>query len=60
MLLGFTRLNSAHNGKRLGQALFKVLTRLGIEDKVRIFLLSPGWLVLNILNVGWVYYVRQC
>lgn len=33
-LLGFIRLNNAHNGKRLGQALFKVVTRVGIENKV--------------------------
>jgi hypothetical protein len=24
-LLGFTRLNNAHNGKRLGQALYKIV-----------------------------------
>lgn len=32
-LLGFIRLNNAHNGKRLGQALFKVIKRVGIEHK---------------------------
>ena len=35
-LLGFTRLNNAHNGKRLGQALFKILKRVGIEGKVSV------------------------
>jgi hypothetical protein len=34
-LLGFTRVSSAHNGKRLGQVLFKILTRVGITSKVR-------------------------
>jgi hypothetical protein len=34
-LLGFTRLNNAHNGKRLGQALFKIVDRVGISHKVR-------------------------
>jgi hypothetical protein len=33
-LLGFTRLNNAHNSERLGQALFKTLKRVGIEHKV--------------------------
>jgi hypothetical protein len=33
-LIGFTRLNNAHNGHRLGQALFKVIKRVGIEHKV--------------------------
>jgi len=33
-LLGFTCVSNAHNGKRLGQVLFKVLVRVGIEHKV--------------------------
>jgi hypothetical protein len=33
-LLGFTQVNNAHNGKRLGQALFKIVERVGIEHKV--------------------------
>jgi hypothetical protein len=33
-LLGFTRVSNAHNGERLGQALFKILRRVGIEHKV--------------------------
>lgn len=36
-LLGFTRLNNAHNGKRLGGALFKIVNRLGIAHKVQTF-----------------------
>ena len=36
-LLGFTRLNNAHNGKRLGGALFKVLDRVGSVHKVRLW-----------------------
>ena len=34
-LLGFVRMNCAHNGKRLGLALFKIASRLKIEHKVR-------------------------
>lgn len=33
-LLGFTQVNNAHNGKQLGQALFKIVERVGIEYKV--------------------------
>jgi hypothetical protein len=33
-LLGFTRVSNAHNGERLGQVLFKVIKRVGVEDKV--------------------------
>ncbi len=35
-LLGFTWLNNAHNGNQLGQALFKILKRVGIEGKVSV------------------------
>jgi len=33
-LLGFTQMNSAHNGTRLGQSLFKICDCLGIVHKV--------------------------
>lgn len=33
-LLGFTKLNNAHNGIRLGQALYRIVERLGIAHKV--------------------------
>ena len=33
-LFGFTHMNTAHNGKRLGQALFKICKRLGIVARV--------------------------
>jgi hypothetical protein len=33
-ILGFTRLNNAHHGIRLGQALFKIVKRIGIESRV--------------------------
>jgi hypothetical protein len=36
-LLGFTRLNNAHNGKRLGQALYKIVRRVGIGHKVSVY-----------------------
>jgi hypothetical protein len=36
-VLGFTLLNNAHNGTRLGQALFKIVDQVGIAHKVRHF-----------------------
>ena len=33
-LIGFVRMNQSHNGKRLGQALFKGAQRVGISDRV--------------------------
>jgi hypothetical protein len=33
-LLGFTKLNNAHNGKCLGQALYKVIKHVNIRHKV--------------------------
>jgi hypothetical protein len=33
-ILGFTRMNTVHNGKRLGQALFKICLHLEIVHKV--------------------------
>jgi len=34
-LLGFTKVNNAHNGKRLGGVLFKILDCVGIAHKVK-------------------------
>jgi hypothetical protein len=33
-LIGFVRLNNAHHGVRLGQALYKIVARLGIQKRV--------------------------
>ena len=38
-IIGFTRLNNAHNGERLGQALFKIVDRVGITHKVNLLYL---------------------
>lgn len=35
-LLGFTQLNNAHNGTRLGQALFKIVLFMRLEETRRI------------------------
>ncbi|KAI9462098.1 hypothetical protein HD554DRAFT_1991878, partial [Boletus coccyginus] len=34
VLLSFMQMNSAHNGLRLGQALYKVIQHLGISHKI--------------------------
>jgi len=53
-VLGFTQLNNAHNGQRLGQALFKIVDRVGIAHKVSSFYNFD--LVLTLV-VGWTYYM---
>ena len=35
-LLGFTQLSNAHNGQRLGQALFEIIDQVGIAHKVEL------------------------
>lgn len=49
-LLGFTRLNNSHNGRRLGQALFKIVDRLGIAHKVTLYSLLCVFLAHAILD----------
>ena len=39
-LLGFVQMNTAHNGVRLGQALYKVCKRLSIVHRVRLIFLE--------------------
>lgn len=53
-LAGFTRLNNAHNGRRLGQALFKVVNRLGIAHRVRRFVLYFRTYFNILLQIGYV------
>lgn len=49
-LFGFTRLNNAHHGVRLGQALFKIVDRLGIAKRVRLFISIIGLLLTVLLD----------
>ena len=51
-LIGFTRLNNAHNGERLGQALFKVIERIGIGHKVSLLVRSMFHFCLSVVKVG--------
>jgi hypothetical protein len=50
-LLGFTRINNSHNGKRLGGALFKIVDRLGISNRVK-FLQSQSILSYTTFQIG--------
>ena len=55
-LFGFTQMNSAHNGVRLGQALYAICNRLGIVHKVHMSGLSSSRFSLYFL-VGWPYHM---
>jgi hypothetical protein len=58
-LFGFALMNTAHNGIRLSQALYRICNRLGIVYKV---CLSPLLLFsydVIILGLGRAYYLRQ-
>ena len=58
-LIGFTKMNTAHNGTRLGQALYKACDCLKIISKVsssNVYVLS---LLTSYLIIGWPYYLQQ-
>jgi hypothetical protein len=46
-LFGFIRMNCAHNGSRLGKALYKVIARLNIAHKVSVLINSA---FINVLT----------
>jgi hypothetical protein len=56
-LIGFTRLNSAHNGERLGQALLKIIKRVGIEYKVSVICHPRPALLINVIIHGFTMKV---
>lgn len=58
VVLGFVRLQNAHNGKRLGQALYRIVDRLGIEHKVLFCSPSVRFTVLKFIFLGWLGYLR--
>lgn len=69
-LIGFTRVNNAHVGIRLGQALFKIVKRVGIENKVRHYALTRTIVLTSSLftshsshshcHEDWPRHLRQC
>lgn len=59
-LLGFTKLNNAHNGVRLGQALYRIVDRLGIAHKVSSLTSIFVKLKLTVNHSDLQGYMRQC
>ena len=57
-LLGFVQMNTAHNGARLGQALYKVCNRVQIVPKVSTN--SFGVIQLTSGSIGRAYHLQQC
>lgn len=54
-LLAYTHLRYSHTGERLGQALFKILDRIGIARKVRLTSLRR----LHAEHItAWLFYGR--
>lgn len=53
-LFGFTQMNTAHNGARLGEALFMVCHRLGIVSKVS---KKTCLIIFTDPVLDWSYYV---
>jgi hypothetical protein len=63
-LFGFTKMNTSHNGIRLGQALYKICDRLGIVHKVSVeiinIIICKEWMLMSMINLDWPHYLRQC
>lgn len=57
-LFGFTQLNMAISGKRLGQTLYKVCNRLGVVNKVSVR--TSLEVSADLLSTGRTHYVPQC
>lgn len=49
-LLGFTLMNTAHDGARLGRALYQIVKHIGIRDKVHVHGLTLPSIAAHILN----------
>ena len=47
-LLGFTKLNNAHNSVRLGQALYKIVNWVAITHKVNIPLIHVSFVLIHV------------
>jgi hypothetical protein len=55
-LLGFTQMNTSHDGVRLGHALFKIIKRLGFGHKVPLTAFNNNR-NFDVNNIGWVDYL---
>ena len=56
-LLGFTKVNNAHNRKHLGSALFKVLDQVGIVHKVSKFSITILILFVSWKHKAWSHHL---
>ena len=54
-LFGFTQMNTAHDGVRLGQALYKITARLGVVHKVVSVSLSLSVQLILLSFEDWPY-----
>lgn len=57
-LLGFTQMNTAHDGIHLGRALYKIIKQLKIGHKVCFMHTTSYFLIRS--TIGWLDYMRQC
>lgn len=55
-LLGFSKMNSKHDGANLGLVLYKIVRRLGFRHKVRLILLH--FASRYIFYTGWMDNLR--
>jgi hypothetical protein len=51
-LMGFLQMNTAHDGVRLGRALFKIVRRLGFSHKVLYYYNFSDFIVLILSVIG--------
>src|SRR6266404_221893 len=59
-LLGFTQMNCAHDGKHLGQMLYKICNRLQIVHKVSTIIFELHSMLNGFMPLeGWSHHLRQ-
>lgn len=51
-IIGFTILNNSHNGQHLGQALYKIVDRVGIAHKVSFVVVQSYLLTVHVFKIG--------
>lgn len=55
-IIGFTQMNTAHDGVRLGQAVYKICERLNIVEKVHSLFYSVISILIGLI-LGWTSHV---
>lgn len=56
-LTGFTQMNNAHNGERLGLELYRTFQRLGIVHKVRMMACCLSRVTISLRSADWMGYM---